>query len=81
VVRKTTLTPSEFEEGARRVLQDPASVAWNLATTSLYKAGGRRWKVAEVRESVCHVGLVFKYIENAKGRDNACAGPDQAELQ
>ena len=74
VVRETTLTPSEFEEGARRSLQDPASVAWNLATTSFYKAGGRPWRVAEVREGVCYVGLVFKHIESAKGRDNACCG-------
>lgn len=74
VVRETTLTPSEFEEGARRSLQDPASVAWNLATTSFYKAGGRPWRVAEVREGVCYVGLVFKHIENANGRDNACCG-------
>lgn len=74
VVRETTLTPSEFEEGARRSLQDPASVAWNLATTSFYKAGGRPWRVAEVREGVCYVGLVFKHMENAKGRDNACCG-------
>lgn len=74
VVRETTLTPAEFEEGTRRALQDPASVAWNLATTSFYKAGGRPWRVADVREGVCYVGLVFKRIENAKGRDNACCG-------
>lgn len=74
VVRETTLTPGEFEEGTRRSLQDPASVAWNLATTSFYKAGGRPWRVADVREGVCYVGLVFKRIENAKGRDNACCG-------
>jgi len=74
VVRETTLTPTEFEEGTRRSLQDPASVAWNLATTSFYKAGGRPWRVADVREGVCYVGLVFKRIENARGRDNACCG-------
>ncbi len=74
VVRETTLTPTEFESGTRRSLQDPASVAWNLATTSFYKAGGRPWRVADVREGVCYVGLVFKKIESAKGRDNACCG-------
>lgn len=74
VVRETTLTPDEFEPGARRSLQDAASVAWNLSTTSFYKAGGRPWQVADVREGVCYVGLVFKRIENAKGRDNACCG-------
>jgi hypothetical protein len=45
-----------------------------LGTTSFYKAGGRPWRVANVREGVCYVGLVFKHIENAKGRDNACCG-------
>lgn len=74
VVRETTLVPDEFEEGSRRSLQDAASVAWNLSTTSFYKAGGRPWKIAEIREGVCYVGLVFKRIENAKGRDNACCG-------
>lgn len=74
VVRESTLAPDESEEGSRRSLQDPASVAWNLATTSFYKAGGRPWRIAEVREGVCYVGLVFKRIENAKGRDNACCG-------
>ena len=74
VVRESTLAPDEFEEGSRRSLQDPASVAWNLSTTSFYKAGGRPWRVAEVREGVCYVGLVFKRIENARGRDNACCG-------
>jgi hypothetical protein len=73
VVRETTLTPEDFE-GERRSLQDPASVAWNLATTTFYKAGGRPWKVADVREGVCYVGLVFKRIENARERNNACCG-------
>jgi hypothetical protein len=74
VVRETTLAPGEFGEEDRRSLQDPASVAWNLATTSFYKAGGRPWRIAEIREGVCYVGLVFKLKDNAKGRDNACCG-------
>ena len=74
VVRETTLTPEDYEDSARRSLQDPASVAWNLSTTSFYKADGKPWRIAEVREGVCYVGLVFKRIENAKGRDNACCG-------
>jgi hypothetical protein len=74
VVRETTLVPGILEEGSRRSLQDPASVAWNLATTSFYKAGGKPWRIANVREGVCYVGLVFKLKDNAKGRDNACCG-------
>lgn len=74
VVRETTLTPEDFEEGVRRSLQDPASVAWNLSTTSFYKAGGRPWRIAEIRDGVCYVGLVFKRIDNVKDRNNACCG-------
>ncbi|TPW33639.1 hypothetical protein FJU08_00655 [Martelella alba] len=74
VVRETTLAPLLAEEDSRRSLQDTASVAWNLATTSFYKSGGRPWRIADVREHVCYVGLVYKRIENAKGRDNACCG-------
>lgn len=68
------LAPDEFEEESRRSLQDPASVAWNLSTTSFYKASGRPWRIADIREDVCYVGRVFKRIDNAKGRDNACCG-------
>jgi hypothetical protein len=74
VVRETTLTPEDFEEGTRRSLQDKASVAWNLSTTSFYKAGGRPWRIASIRDGVCYVGLVFKRIDNARTRDNACCG-------
>ena len=74
VARETTLTPEDFEEGTRKSLQDPASVAWNLSTTSFYKAGGRPWRLAEIREGVCYVGLVFKRLEGARGTDNACCG-------
>ncbi len=52
----------------------PASVARNLSTTSFYKAGGRPWRIAEIREGVCYVGLVFKRIQNLKRCDNACCG-------
>jgi hypothetical protein len=48
--------------------------SWNLSTTSFYKADGKPWRIAEVREGVCYVGLVFKRLENVKARDNACCG-------
>ncbi|TBW32409.1 hypothetical protein EYW49_22110 [Siculibacillus lacustris] len=74
VVRETTLCPDAEGESTRRSLQDPASVAWNLSTTSFYKTGARPWRVADIRDGVCYVGLVFKKIENARGTDNACCG-------
>lgn len=74
IVRETTLTPQEFDEDSRRSLQDPASVAWNLATTSFYKSDGQPWRIADIRDGVCYVGLVFKKLDAPKGNDNACCG-------
>src|SRR5665213_2629019 len=31
-------------------------------------------RLAELRDGVCYVGLVFKRIERPSGRDNACCG-------
>ncbi len=63
VVRETTLAPEEFFKSngmPLRALQDPATLAWNLATTCYFKAGGKPWQLANVRPGVCYVGVVFK---------------------
>lgn len=77
IVRETALAPQAFlnakGEPARR-LQDPATVAWNLCTTTYFKAGLRPWRLAEVRTGVCYIGLVFKQIETAKDDTTACCG-------
>lgn len=74
VVRETTLETDGDPKLRRRSLQDPASVAWNLGSTAFYKSSGTPWRLANVREGVCYVGLVFKKLEAARGRDNACCG-------
>ncbi len=78
VVRESSLQGGsddlEAEEGVRRRLQDPASVAWNLTTTAFFKAGGRPWKLADIRPGVCYVGLVFKINTVDEGSGNACCG-------
>ncbi len=62
--------------GARFVLnrhmQDKASVAWNLSTAAFFKAGGRPWKVANARQGVCYIGLIFKRDPNARSRQACC---------
>ena len=77
VVRETTLSPEDFvtESGHQsRSLQDSASVAWNLCTTAFYKSSGRPWRLANVRDGVCYVGLVFKRDETSNDPRNACCG-------
>lgn len=76
VVRETTLSPEDFMINDRysRQLQDDASVAWNLCTTAYFKSSGRPWKLANIREGVCYVGLVFKRDMTSKDPKNACCG-------
>lgn len=77
VVRETTLTPEEFrkENGMPlRGLQDPATLAWNLATTCFFKAGGKPWQLGASRPGVCYVGVVFKKDLSSPEPGNACCG-------
>lgn len=76
VVRETSLTPEEFISGGvpMRRVQDPATLAWNLTTTAYFKSSGRPWKLADVREGVCYVGVVFKRKMAALDAGNACCG-------
>jgi hypothetical protein len=74
VAKEVTLDPPTEKAKAKARMQDPATIAWNLSTTSFYKIGGRPWRLAELRDGVCYVGLVFKRIERPSGRDNACCG-------
>ncbi|MBL8496798.1 hypothetical protein ABF87_09190 [Nitrosomonas sp. JL21] len=75
LLRETTLAPDQFVNKAGyplRTLQEPASVAWNLATGLYYKTQPEPpWKLANVRPGVCYIGLVFKMIPN-DGREHAC---------
>jgi len=76
VVRETTLTPEDFVVNGRpaRDLQDSATVAWNLGMTAFFKAGGKPYKLADVRPGVCYVGLVFKRDATDPSTGNACCG-------
>lgn len=77
VVRETTLAPEEFKKSngmPLRALQDPATLAWNLATTAFFKAGGQPWKLSTPRPGVCYVGVVFKKEVLGASENNACCG-------
>jgi hypothetical protein len=77
LIRETTLAPEKFLNSAgypRRRLQEPASVAWNLATGLYYKTQPEPpWKLASVRPGVCYIGLVFKMIPNDDKQHACCA--------
>ena len=58
----------------KRKTQDPATLAWNLCTTSYYKSAGPPWRLADIRPGVCYVGIVFKQDTSDRRKSNACCG-------
>jgi hypothetical protein len=74
VIRESSLNFEHDEEISHRRLQDLATLTWNLCTTAFFKAGGRPWKLAHVREGVCYIGLVFKINTADPSLGNACCG-------
>lgn len=77
IIRESTLAPDAFLNKAgypMRPLQEPASVAWNIATGLYYKTQAEPpWKLAHVRPGVCYIGLVFKLIPNDPKEHACCA--------
>ncbi len=46
--------------------------AWNIATTLYYKNGGLPWRLGEIREEVCYLGLVYKKLDDNPNNRSAC---------
>jgi hypothetical protein len=74
IVRESTLLVDTGSAESKRRLQDAATVAWNLSVSTFYKAGGKPWRLASVRDGVCYVGLVFKKDTTGPTDTNACCG-------
>jgi hypothetical protein len=76
IVRETTLTPHRFlranQKDPKRRVEDAATIAWKLCTTSYYKSGGKPWQLAKVRPGVCYVGLVYKRQPKEGDERRAC---------
>jgi len=62
---------SDLDKIDREKLFDTAK-AWNIATTLYYKSGGLPWRLGEVRQNVCYLGLVYKQIDESIDKKNAC---------
>lgn len=76
IIRESTIAYEEISnlpqfriEGIRKMDTDKA---WNISTTLYYKVGGRPWKLSDIRDKVCYVGLVFKKDEKYVDPKFAC---------
>lgn len=63
------LSPAETEASGKTPLSDRA---WNLSTAFYYKAGGKPWQLASMRDGVCYVGLTFKRTNDSEASRSAC---------
>jgi hypothetical protein len=73
IQHKTISDPASWSEKEKRSMSKMQSqIAWNLATATFYKAGGRPWKLSGIRPGVCYVGIVFKQDQRSKDVRNAC---------
>jgi hypothetical protein len=61
IIRESTLRLAAAERrGGGRQLTPLSDRAWNLSSAFYFKSGGTPWKLGDVREGVCHVGVSFK---------------------
>ncbi|WP_459034717.1 argonaute/piwi family protein [Roseivivax sp. CAU 1761] len=77
IVRQTTIAPGEHLNSIGkpiRNVQDDATIAWNLSTAIYYKSGAKPWTLADIREGVCYIGLVFKRTNSPRDEYEACCG-------
>jgi hypothetical protein len=78
IIRESTIAHRDPEflnskGNPRRKLDSLQSrIAWNICTAAFYKAGGRPWKMADIRRGVCYVGLAFKQDGRAGDPRSAC---------
>ena len=66
----------DFRDEYRGWLLSPemrAHMAWTLSTTTYYKLGKLPWKLSDIREGVCYLGLVFKRVDTLRRKGYACS--------
>lgn len=75
IIRESTIVYREIWEDESRIKNETrfdSAKAWNISTTLYYKVGGLPWKLKDIREKVCYLGIVFKKIDYNEKNQNAC---------
>ena len=70
IIRESKITLPNLEDS--NIIKLESAKAWNLSTTLYYKLGGLPWKLGDVRNNVCYLGLVYKKTEESNQSKNAC---------
>ena len=75
IILESTIAYNQIWDNIDKIVKEEkfdTSKAWNIATSLYYKAGGIPWKLGDIRENVCYLGLVFKKLDANGSNHNAC---------
>lgn len=75
IIRERTIAYHKLWDDDDRIKEEmkfDSAKAWNIATTLYYKVGGTPWKLGDVRDKVCYLGLVYKKTDTREDNSNAC---------
>lgn len=75
IIRESTIAYDKIWDNQDRIKKErtfDTAKAWNISTTLYYKAGGLPWKLGDIREDVCYLGLVYKKLDGNESNRNAC---------
>ena len=60
IVKETTLNEIvNYENISRHTKEDPSTLCWNFSTALYYKANGKPWRLAKLKQDTCYVGISF----------------------
>ena len=60
LIKESTLNHVlNYENLVKKTREDPATFSWNFSTALYYKANGKPWRLAKLREDTCYIGISF----------------------
>lgn len=75
IIRESTIAYQKIWSDQKKIESEQkfdTAKAWNISTALYYKSGGIPWRLGEVREEVCYLGLVYKKLDFDDESKNAC---------
>lgn len=75
IVRESTIAYDRIWTNQEKIEKEKifdTAKAWNISTTLYYKIGGLPWRLGDVRDDVCYLGLVYKKLDKNDSNRNAC---------
>ncbi len=75
ILRESTIAYEDIWEDEKKINEQrlfDSAKAWNIATTLYYKNGGLPWRLGDIREDVCYLGLVYKKLNEDPANRSAC---------